>query len=152
MTELVISKKQTFYNRERRHWREADAVFTAEVEIFIKKTYNKNYLICFMCMIFQTRPFWSCIRVSNKKLRNRSEELLSELNIDNPNIIDTFVENKDIMRNIIDSCNIWIENGILYQHNIDTMSEAKYREFSMDIDLMLDLYLYGVLPNKEFHF
>lgn len=68
---------------------------------------------------------------------------LSELNIDKPNVIDTFIENRDIMRNIIDACNIWIENAILYQHNVDTMAEAKDRGFSMDIDLLLDLYLYG---------
>lgn len=161
-----------------------------------------------MCMFFQTRPFWRCMRVSDKKLKNRFEEFfgkseieiterdkaiklllnivstiqerilyrlknensydmlmklyyifdevhsfylsekearvkLSELNIDNPSVIDTFIENRDIMRNIIDSCNIWIENGILYQHDIDTMSKAKDRGFSMDIDLMIDLYLYG---------
>lgn len=161
-----------------------------------------------MYMFFQTRPFWRCMRVSEKKLRNRFEEFfgkskleiterdkatklllnvistiqehilyrlknensydmlmklyyifdevhslylsekearakLSELNIDDPNVIKTFVENKDIMRNIIDACNIWIENGVLYQHDIDTMSEAKDRGFSMDTDLMLDLYLYG---------
>lgn len=68
---------------------------------------------------------------------------LSELNIDKPNVIDTFIENRDIMRNIIDACNIWIENAILHQHNVDTMAEAKDRGFSMDIDLLLDLYLYG---------
>ena len=68
---------------------------------------------------------------------------LSELNIDKPNVIDTFIENRDIMRNIIDACNIWIENAILYQHNVDTMAESKDRGFSMDIDLLLDLYLYG---------
>ena len=161
-----------------------------------------------MCMFFQTRPFWRCMRVSDKKLKNRIEEFfgkseieiterdkaiklllnivstiqerilyrlknensydmlmklyyifdevhsfylsekearvkLSELNIDNPSVIDTFIENRDIMRTIIDSCNIWIENGILYQHDIDTMSKAKDRGFSMDIDLMIDLYLYG---------
>ena len=161
-----------------------------------------------MYMFFQTRPFWRCMRVSEKKLRNRFEEFfgkskleiterdkatklllnvistiqehilyrlknensydmlmklyyifdevhslylsekearakLSELNIDDPNVIKTFVENKDIMRTIIDACNIWIENGVLYQHDIDTMSEAKDRGFSMDTDLMLDLYLYG---------
>lgn len=68
---------------------------------------------------------------------------LSQLNIDNTDIVDTFVENRNVMRNIIDACNIWIENAVLYQHNIDTMSEAKDRGFSMDIDLMVDLYLYG---------
>ncbi len=161
-----------------------------------------------MCMIFQTRPFWRCMRVPNKKLRNKFEEFfgteeieitecdkavkllldvvstiqerilfrlksensydmlmklyyifdevhsfylsekearvkLSELNVDNPNVIDSFVENKNIMRNIIDACNIWIENAVLYQHNVNTMAEAKDRGFLMDIDLLVDLYLYG---------
>ena len=38
MTALGISKRQEFYNRERRHWRGADADFyiAAEVEKFIK--------------------------------------------------------------------------------------------------------------------
>lgn len=162
-----------------------------------------------MCMIFQTRPFWRCMRVPNKKLRNKFEEFfgteeieitecdkavkllldvvstiqerilfrlksensydmlmklyyifdevhsfylsekearvkLSELNVDNPNVIDSFVENKNIMRNIIDACNIWIENAVLYQHNVNTMAEAKDRGFLMDIDLLVDLYLYGL--------
>lgn len=161
-----------------------------------------------MFMLFQTRPFWRCMGVSDEKFKNRFEEFfgqseieiterdnaiklllnvvstiqerilyrlknensydmlmklyyifdevhsfylkekesrvkLSELNIDKPNVIDTFIENRDIMRNIIDACNIWIENAILYQHNVDTMAEAKDRGFSMDIDLLLDLYLYG---------
>lgn len=161
-----------------------------------------------MCMFFQTRPFWRCMGISNKKLKNRFKNFfgpieievterdkainlllnvvstiqnsilyrlknensydmlmklyyifdevhsfyliekearskLAELNIDNSSVIDTFIENRDIMRNIIDACNIWIENTVLYQHNIDTMAEAKGRGFSMDTDLLLDLYLYG---------
>lgn len=68
---------------------------------------------------------------------------LSEQNNCNPDKLLTFVENRNIMRNIIDACNIWIENAVLYQHDVDTMAEAKTRCFSMDIDLLLDLYLYG---------
>lgn len=68
---------------------------------------------------------------------------LSKINIDNQSVFNTFEENRNIMRNIIDACNIWIENCTLYQHDVDTMSQARDRGFSMDIDLMIDLYLYG---------
>lgn len=68
---------------------------------------------------------------------------LLELNINNSSVLSTFEENRNIVRNIIDACNIWIENCILYQHDIDTMSQARDRGFSMDIDLMIDMYLYG---------
>ena len=158
--------------------------------------------------MFQTRPFWRCMRVPTSKLENRFEFFfgernleindyenaknllmnivttiqnemvnriqnansydmfmklyyifdevhafylgekearvkLLELNINNSSVLSTFEENRNIVRNIIDACNIWIENCILYQHDIDTMSQARDRGFSMDIDLMIDMYLYG---------
>lgn len=68
---------------------------------------------------------------------------LSKINIDNQSVFNTFEENRNIMRNIIDACNIWIENCTLYQHDVDTMSHVRDRGFSMGIDLMIDLYLYG---------
>ena len=161
-----------------------------------------------MCIMFQTRAFWKCMRVPTNKLKNRFEFFfgtknleisnrndaknlllnvvttiqnemvdriqrensydmfmklyyifdevhafylaekearaeLSKINIDNQSVFNTFEENRNIMRNIIDACNIWIENCTLYQHDVDTMSQARDRGFSMDIDLMIDLYLYG---------
>lgn len=162
-----------------------------------------------MCFMFQTRPFWICMRVPTRKLKNRFEfffgeknleindyenskkllmnivttiqnemvermqnvnsydmiiklcyifdeihafyleekevrEQLLELNINNSSVLSTFEENRNITRNIMDACNIWIENCILYQHDIDTMlSQASYRDISMDIDLIIDMYLYG---------
>lgn len=68
---------------------------------------------------------------------------LVRANVGDSSVVDTFVQNRNIMRNIIDACNIWIENCVLYQHDIDTMSEAKDRAFKMDVDLLIDLYLYG---------
>ena len=161
-----------------------------------------------MCFIFQTRPFWKCMRVPTSKLKNRFKTFfgandvevnnrndakklllnivttiqnemidriqkensydmfmklyyifdevhafyldekearaeLSKINVDNKGAFDIFEENRNIMRNIIDACNIWIENCTLYQHDTDTMSKAKDRGFSMDMDLMIDLFLYG---------
>lgn len=68
---------------------------------------------------------------------------LVSINVDDTDLTDTFVQNRNIMRNIIDACNVWIENCVLYQHDTDTMSKAKDRGFKMDFDLLLDLYLYG---------
>jgi len=69
---------------------------------------------------------------------------LVSINVDDTDLTDTFVQNRNIMRNIIDACNVWIENCVLYQHDTDTMSKAKDRGFKMDFDLLLDLYLYGL--------
>lgn len=161
-----------------------------------------------MCYLFATRPFWKCMRVPSKKLKQRFEMFFgdkdcviekreeaikvlsnvvstiqndmiaklesdnsfdvfmelyyifdevhclylkekevrakfSSINIDNPDVTDIYIENRNIMRNIIDACNIWIENCILYQHDYEEMSKAKTRKFKMNIDLLIDLYLYG---------
>lgn len=68
---------------------------------------------------------------------------LVELNIDSPNALDTFILNRNITRNIIDSCNIWAENCILHQHDLKIKNLNVEKEFVMDYDLLLDLYLYG---------
>ncbi len=37
---------------------------------------------------------------------------LSKINVHNQSAFDIFEENRNIMRNIIDACNIWIENCV----------------------------------------
>lgn len=68
---------------------------------------------------------------------------LVEQNIDNETVIDTFVSNRNIERDIIDACNIWIENCVLYQHNLDIKNLNVEEEFVMDYSLIIDMYLYG---------
>lgn len=68
---------------------------------------------------------------------------LVEQNIDNETVIDTFVSNKNIERDIIDACNIWIENCVLYQHDLDIQNLNVKEEFVMDYSLIIDMYLYG---------
>jgi len=53
---------------------------------------------------------------------------LVSINVGDSDLIDIFVQNRNIMRNIIDACNVWIENCVLYQHDIDTMSKAKDKD------------------------
>ena len=81
------------------------------------------------------------IYLAEKKARTK----LARLNIQSETALNVFIENRNIMRSIIDSCNVWIENCILYQHDADTMASAKSRGFSMDYELIIDLYICGAL-------
>lgn len=156
--------------------------------------------------MFQTRPFWKCMRISQPKIikryqyffgesqseLNREEalkllinitstiqnEMVEKLNKNNSfdmlmklyfifdevhafyleekearvelaklniseDALETFITNRNIMRNIIDACNIWIENSVLYQHDVEKMLSVGTTAFDMDEDLIIDLYLYG---------
>lgn len=64
--------------------------------------------------------------------------------VDNGNVIDQFISNAHIQRNIIDASNIWIENSILLQHDVDWSSKNVKNEFKMDSQLLIDLFLYGM--------
>lgn len=68
---------------------------------------------------------------------------LVELNIDDQSIVEEFGINRNIERDIIDATNIWIENCILLQHDVDISSINIKKEFVLDTDLLIDLYLYG---------
>lgn len=66
-----------------------------------------------------------------------------EHNIDDLYMIETFGINRNIERDIIDASNVWIENCVLYQHNLNINSVEVRKEFIFDEDLIIDLYLYG---------
>lgn len=68
---------------------------------------------------------------------------LAEKNIDNNEVVDAFTINRNIERDIIDACNIWIENCVLYQHDLDIQNLNVKKEFVMDHSLIIDMYLYG---------
>ena len=71
---------------------------------------------------------------------------LVEMNIANENVVEVFEINRNIERNIIDACNIWIENCVLYQHDLDIGKLNVKKEFVMDYALIIDMYLYGFAP------
>ena len=76
----------------------------------------------------------------------KEKEIRTDLvknNIDNETVIDAFVSNRNIERDIIDACNIWIENCVLYQHDMDIKNVNVKEEFVMDFSLIIDMYLYG---------
>ena len=71
---------------------------------------------------------------------------LVKSHISDKELVDTFEENRDIMRCILDASNIWIENCILYQKEDDRVfTEKTVKElFVMDVDLLIDLYVCGM--------
>lgn len=81
-----------------------------------------------------------CFYLQEKEARSK----LVSINVHDNDLIDTFEQNRNIMRNIIDACNVWIENCVLYQHDVDSIAETIDRGFKMDNDLLIDLYLYGL--------
>ena len=68
---------------------------------------------------------------------------LAKKNIDNNEVLDALTINRNIERDIIDACNIWIENCVLYQHDLDIQNLNVKKEFVMDHSLIIDMYLYG---------
>lgn len=79
------------------------------------------------------------IYLAEKELRTN----LAKNNIDNETVLDALVSNRNIERDIIDACNIWIENCVLYQHDLDIKNLRVEEEFVMDYSLIIDMYLYG---------
>lgn len=68
---------------------------------------------------------------------------LVKKNIDSNEVVEVLIINRNIERDIIDACNIWIENCVLYQHDLDVKSLNVKEEFVMDYSLIIDMHLYG---------
>ena len=58
-----------------------------------------------------------CFRfyLNQKKARKK----LTELHVNNGDIVETFERNRNISRNVIDAVNLWLENCLLYQDSIE---------------------------------
>ncbi len=73
-----------------------------------------------------------------KEKEIRSE--LAKLNISGESITDILEQNRNIVCNIIDAINIWIENSVLFQQQFD----RSYKETNLDYELLIDMYIYGL--------
>lgn len=69
---------------------------------------------------------------------------LVKQNIDAQELLDEFINNSQIERNIIEACNIWIENCVLLQHDLDIKHLNLKKQFVMDYNLIIDMFLYGL--------
>lgn len=112
-------------------------------------------------IMFQTMSFWDGMRIPRRKLKKRFKCFFGEnsrtiedrqealdilMNITSTiqnEMVDALTINRNIERDIIDACNIWIENCVLYQHDLDIKNLNVKKEFVMDYALIIDMYLYG---------
>ena len=87
---------------------------------------------------------WIFDAVHSRYLAEKAARVkLVENNIDD-GINDAFGNNRNIMRYIIDSCNVWLENCTLLQHDVDSGSLDIKKMFTLDTELFSDLFLYGI--------
>lgn len=70
--------------------------------------------------------------------KNRAK--MVEMGFHDKGFLDSVMSNRNIERDIIDACNIWIENCVLYQTNLE---ENEKKESILDKDLLVDLYMFG---------
>lgn len=80
-----------------------------------------------------------CYRFYYKQKEARSE--LVSLNISGNEIADVFETNRNIARNSIEAVNLWLENCLLYQDNIEVPYDTQI--FDMDATLFVEMYVYG---------
>ena len=73
-----------------------------------------------------------------KEARNE----LVKLNIQDGDITDTFEENRNKSRNVIDSVNLWLENCLIFQENIDETYDPT--SFELNQELFVEMYIYGL--------
>lgn len=73
-----------------------------------------------------------------KEARNE----LVKLNIQDGGITDTFEENRNKSRNVIDSVNLWLENCLIFQENVDKTYDST--SFELNQELFVEMYIYGL--------
>lgn len=81
-----------------------------------------------------------CFRfyLNQKKARKK----LTELRVNNGDIVETFERNRNMSRNVIDAVNLWLENCLLYQDSIEKPYDCE--AFDVNYNLFIDLYIYGL--------
>jgi hypothetical protein len=94
---------------------------------------SKLYCIYNKCFIYY---------MSQRKQR----EALVQLNISDDDVIQSFEENKNISLNLLTSINLWLENSLLYQNDLTNV--PKELPSNIDSDLLITLYLYGLLSRN----
>lgn len=84
--------------------------------------------------------------IMNTYLNEKKErhEIL-EKGIRNHAFLNLFESNRNIEKPIIDACNIWIENTILFQSGLNIESINLKKDFVLDKKLFINLYIYGAI-------
>lgn len=88
---------------------------------------------------------WIFDEVHSRYIKEKEARVkISEKRIFNDELTSAFGENRTIMRYVIDACNIWIENCVLLQHDVDMNTINIKKMFVLDEELFIDLFLYGI--------
>lgn len=130
-------KEKTISNRETALKILNNVILTIQEKMLVRLTSENTYgMLLKLYYIFDEVH---SIYLLEKEMRLQ----MVEHNIDDLDIIETFSTNRNIERDIIDASNVWIENCVLYQHDLNVNSVEIKKEFIFDDDLIIDLYLYG---------
>lgn len=101
-----------------------DSIKKSNPELIIKELY---------------KIFDECFHRYSKEKEARGQ--LIDLPFRNDELEESLSENANIARNIIDSVNLWIENALLFQDNLD--NEYDNISFELNQELLIDMYVYG---------
>ena len=82
-----------------------------------------------------------CFRfyLNQKKARKK----LTELRVNNGDIVEAFERNRNMAISVIDAVNLWLENCLLYQDSIEKPYNSEV--FDINNELFIDLYIYGLV-------
>lgn len=88
---------------------------------------------------------WIFDEIHSRYLKEKEARVkISQKRFFNEELTSIFAENRNVMRYVIDACNVWIENCVLLQHDVDIKSIDIKKMFVLDRALLSDLLLYGI--------
>ena len=105
---------------------------------YIKK-YNSSEVIKNLYRILdECYQYYICQKKARIKLR--------DIGVRDVEIYNEYGDNRNIAMNTLSAVNLWIENSLLYQENI----EVGYDEDNIELDpiLLVDLYVYGLISRS----
>lgn len=104
-----------------------------------KMVQNMQYMNPKELIVELYKVFDKCFHIYMQEKEVR--QTLSKNNIIQEELVDVLAQNRNIATNIIEATNIWLENTVLFQENIN----KKYKCHKKNIDplLFVDLYIYG---------
>lgn len=142
---ILKSRSEYFFGKERRTIEDRQEAL--KILLNVTETIQKE-----MVQRFKTESTYGLLlklyfiydEVHSLYLKEKEARLkLVDMNIDETELNELFIKNRNIQRNIIDASNIWIENCVLFQHDLNIKELEVEKEFVMDYGLIVDLYLYG---------
>lgn len=146
----VISKKYKEYfgeDKEITDRKEAISILRGITENIQNKMVFRIKTEDAYAMLFKLHYIFDEVHSLYLKEKKARLELVKQ-NVDATELLDEFIKNSQIERNIIDACNIWIENCILLQHDVNIKNVNIKKQFVMDNELIIDMFLYGLISRS----